>query len=440
MGARLDIEGYMAARAADKLKHKDLLTHIARLRAAKETATFSDGAGLALVVTKAGKARFVHKFQWKGRTAERWLPGDFPEGLGLAQARDMRDADRKLLRDGQNPIVAAKASAEAAKGVPTFADYAKTHIDFLAPNMASGRATWLRQMTGEDTTGETVGPLAAMPIDDIRLEHVKVVIAPLWRLKPSTAKELCGRIRRVLDHRQVNARPDDDRVNPADFGRIERAIGKRFEQHSRPRAALPYEQVPGFLGRLAGRPQLSARALEMVILTGCRVNEITGARWGEIDLKSRTFTVPAARMKAEHDELGEPHVVPLSRLMLKTLRRALPPGGPEPDALIFPNRKRKAFDDKDVLAHVKALTDGGSATTHGFRSTLMAWGTATAHRARPAFDRDLMNVVLAHKLGDQVSQAYLRDRWLDRRRLVMREWSRFCDPPVAVVIPLRRAA
>ena len=77
----------MAARAADKLKHKDLIAAIARLRAAKQTATFSDGGGLALVVTPAGRARWVHKFQWQGRTAERWLPGDFPDELGLADAR-----------------------------------------------------------------------------------------------------------------------------------------------------------------------------------------------------------------------------------------------------------------------------------------------------------------------------------------------------------------
>ena len=431
----------MAARAADKLKHKDLLAAIARARAARQTASFSDGGGLALVVTPAGRARWVHQFQWQGRTAERWLPGDFPDGLGLADARDLRDADRKLLREGKNPITAARAAAEAAKGVPTFAEYAKLHADFLAPGKAAARLTWLRQMTGENTEGETVGALAAVPIDSIQLENVKELIAPLWRVKPSTAKELCGRIRRVLDHRQVNARPDDDRVNPADFKRIERAIGRRFEQHRKPRAVLPYEQVPGFLARLAERPQLSARALEMVIATGCRVNEITGSRWGEIDWKARTLMIPAARMNTQHDVRGEPHVVPLSRLMLKVLRRALPPGGrPDPDALLFPNRNGKPFDDKELLLHVKRLTDSGPATSHGFRSALANWGTAGAHRARAAFDRDLMDVVLAHEIGSEVSQAYLRDRWLERRRVVMREWSRFCDPPAAVVVRLRRAA
>lgn len=45
----------MAARSTDKLRHKDLLTAIARLRADKQTATFPDGGGLYLVLTPAGR-------------------------------------------------------------------------------------------------------------------------------------------------------------------------------------------------------------------------------------------------------------------------------------------------------------------------------------------------------------------------------------------------
>jgi integrase len=431
----------MAARTTDKLKHKTLLTDIAAARAAGKVATFSDGGGLALVVTKAGRARFVHKFQWAGKTAERWLPGDFPDDLGLAEAREMRDADRKLLRDGKNPIIDARAAAEAAKGVPSFAEYARTHVAFLAPSRPGARTAWLRQMTGEDTDGVTVGRLATMLVDEIKLEDVKGVIAPIWVEKPATAKELCGRIRRVLDHRQVNARPDDDRQNPADFKRIERAIGKRFEQHRRPRAALPYNDVPAFLKGLAGRPQLSARALEMVIATGCRANEITGLRWSEIDLRRRTITIPAERMKTQHDVHGEAHVIPLTIAMLKVLRGARPPvGRRDPAALVFPNGKGKPYDDKELLLHVKAVTGGAPATTHGFRAALTGWGTAIPHGKHGPFDRELMEVCIAHEIGSETSQAYLRDRWLERRRIVMAEWSRFCLPRAAEVIPFRRAA
>jgi integrase len=424
----------MAKRTANNLKHKEVLADIARLRAANKAATFGDGGGLALILTPAGRARFVHKFQWQGRTVERWLPGEFPETIKLAEARALRDADREQLRAGVNPLAAAKAAVVAAAGVPSFADYARTNAAFLAPDSANAKASWLRQMTGERTAGVTVGALAAMPIDSIGQDDVKAVIAPIWFAKPATAKELCGRIRRVLEHRQVNARPDDERRNPADFERITQAIGKKLELDSTPRAALPWEDVPAFLAQLATRPQMSARALEMIVATGCRVNEITGSRWQEVDWKARTLTIPASRMKT-----GEKHVVPLSLAMVRVLRAVAPPQGARPTDLIFPNGKGKPYATKDVLVHVKALA-GAAPTTHGFRSALSDWGLAMPHRGHQ-FSPDLMDKVIAHKVANRVRRAYQRDTWLERRRIVMREWSRFCAGSAsATVLAFRLAA
>jgi integrase len=429
----------MTKRTTNNLGPKQLLSDVNKARKTGELpVTFADGGGLYLVVTDAGRARFLHKFQWQGKTKERWFPGDFPDVL-LSEARDMRDADRKLLRAGVNPITAAKAAVEATKGVPTFGEYARQHVSFLAPRAPKNRTIWLRHMTGEDTDGVSVGFLAEMPIDSIELKHVKEVIEPLWLTMPTTAKQLCGRIKRVLEHRQVNAHPDDERKNPADFQRVTNAIGRKLELHPTPRAALPWEQVPAFLAKLGLVEKTSARALEMVIATGCRAGEITGARWSEINWTARTLTIPASRMKAQHDEKGEAHVIPLSLAMIRILRRVTPPQGYKPTDLIFPNGKGNAYDKGCLLDHVKALA-GDEPTTHGFRSALTGWGTAVAHRARPEFARDLMEVCLAHEIGNEVSQAYLRDRWLARRRVVMREWSRFCYPPSAVVIAFRRAA
>ena len=435
----------MATRTTDQLKHKPLLAAIAKHQAAGTTGKFSDGRGLSLVMTAAGHCRWVHKFQWKGRTIERWLAGEYPDETSLAQAREVRDADRQMLRDGINPVAAAKRAAVAAKGVPTFAEYAKAHVAFLAPKTLKARKTWLRQMTGEDTEGESVGALAAMPIDAIALEHVKGVILPLWFSKPTTAKELCDRIRRVIDHRETNARPDSERRNPAEFARIERkAIGKPFwsTSPSTVRRCPIALRCPAFLAKLSDRPSLAARVLEMVVATGCRVNEITGLRWCEIDWRRRVIVIPATRMKAQDDAEGEAHVVPLTRQMVAVLRRAVPPTGiRKPTDLVFPNRKGNPFHSKDILVQVWAVSGGGPATTHGFRSAFTDWGTSMGHRRLPAFDHDLMQVTIAHKIGNTVSQAYQRDRWLDRRRAVYREWSVFCSgAATAVVIPFRRVA
>jgi integrase len=54
--------------------------------------------------------------------------------------------------------------------------------------------------------------------------------------------------------------------------------------------------------------------LKLLLLTGCRRDEIGGLRWSEVDLNARTITLPAERTKN-----GEPHVVPLSDMAMSIL-------------------------------------------------------------------------------------------------------------------------
>ena len=69
---------------------------------------------------------------------------------------------------------------------------------------------------------------------------------------------------------------------------------KRRAEHM---AAMPWQDVPAFMGDLAEREGVSARCLEFIILTAARSGEARGARWAEFDLKAGTWTVPAERMK-----------------------------------------------------------------------------------------------------------------------------------------------
>jgi integrase len=405
------------ARVRNKLTDKAVRAH--------KAGELADGGGLYVVATKAGRKRFIHRFQWNGKTAERWFAGSYPDEISLSEARDLRDADRKLLKQGVNPILAAKADDAS----PLFGEYAKRHIDHLAPPSPEHRAHWLKDVT------ERVGTLADRPVDQIRFEEVKAIIAPLWTTKPSTARTLCLRIRRVIAHRNANAYPGELRANPADLDLMAAALSRKLNRKHKPRKAIAYDALPEFMAKLAERKPISARVLEFTILAGARVNEATPARWNEIDWRGRTWTIPAPRTKTRH----EPHVVPLSLGMVRVLRKLWTPGQ-SPDGLIFPNSRGKPFDDKSVLEHVQAIT-GGKETVHGMRSSFMDWGTSIEHRKREPFSRDLMNAALSHALGDAVSQAYLRDRWIGRRRLVMREWSRFLYPPAASnVVPFRRAA
>jgi integrase len=64
---------------------------------------------------------------------------------------------------------------------------------------------------------------------------------------------------------------------------------------------------------------MAAQALEFAILTAARSGEVLGARWSEIDLEAKVWTVPATRIKA-----GREHRVPLSAPALAIIEAMQP--------------------------------------------------------------------------------------------------------------------
>jgi hypothetical protein len=95
---------------------------------------------------------------------------------------------------------------------------------------------------------------------------------------------------------------------------ISRTPSKTRKTEARP----PYGDGPpgsvGFHEKSAGVPTVAARGLEACILTATRTGEILGARWSEVDLGERVWTIPAVRTKA-----GREHGVPLSSPALKVV-------------------------------------------------------------------------------------------------------------------------
>jgi Phage integrase family len=80
--------------------------------------------------------------------------------------------------------------------------------------------------------------------------------------------------------------------------------------------AMSYAEVPAFLATIRESPAIGAMALAFLILTAARTGEVIGARWLEIDLDAKVWTLPAARMKA-----GREHRVPLSTSALAVLEK-----------------------------------------------------------------------------------------------------------------------
>jgi integrase len=157
---------------------------------------------------------------------------------------------------------------------------------------------------------------------------------------------------------------------------------------------------------------LSARALEFTILTAARTNETISARWTEIDLKGKLWTVPAERMKAERD-----HRVPLSDAAIAILK-ALPHEGDQ----IFPGGTRSAPHMSNMAMLVLLSRMGrDDLTVHGFRSTFKDWARECTN-----YPNEVSEAALAHVIGDETEAAYARGDLFDKRRKLMNDWAAYC--------------
>lgn len=443
------------AKRTNILDDMSLRAAVKRAKLDKRTARFNDGGGLICVVTAAGRARFLHRYSYQGVWATRWFPGEYPSGISLAEARVKVAEDRLLLDDGVNPADASGATSAR----PTLAEYARANFRLLAPaferDLDPSKTQWMRDI--ERRTGK----LGKMEIDKIKVTDVVANLGHYWvdHTPRPTARHLCERLARILRHRHANTRPNDTHwQNPADFGILKDILGARAH-HSVSRASLAFEDVPAFLLAVRDKPTMSSRCLEWIVLSGCRPGEAAGARWGEIDWKARVWIIPPERLKTERGKgpKGKPFAVPLSLMMVQLLRRTagirIDLG---PDDLIFPSDwtrrgpDARQYGTRAMLGHAQAINP--AITSHGFRSTITAWGIHMPHRKQPPFSLEVMDRVLGHIIGakrdgdgrEHLSQAlgaYAKHAWQDpflgRRKIVMREWSAYLraamNPPAPAV-------
>jgi integrase len=180
-------------------------------------------------------------------------------------------------------------------------------------------------------------------------------------------------------------------------------------------AAMAYGDVPEFIEQLRGRDAIAALALEFCILTATRSGEVLGARWLEIDLKARVWTVPAERMKAARE-----HRIPLSDragAILEKLSQARTGG------LVFPGQREGKPLSVMAMEMLLRRMKTENATVHGFRSAFRDWAGNETH-----FPREVAEAALAHVIGDKAEQAYRRGDALEKRRELMSAWAAYCEP------------
>ncbi|NUJ81833.1 integrase arm-type DNA-binding domain-containing protein [Methylocystis sp. FS] len=381
---------------------------------------YGDGGGLYLVVSPSGAKKWVFRFTRGGRVTEAGL-GSI-NAVSLARAREKAANGRSIVADGLNPIQLRREQHRLSGRVPTFGRVADALIEAKASEWRNAKhlAQWTMTLT------KYAAPLRSKPVDQITTEDILAVLKPLWTAKPESASRLRGRIEAVLDAAKAQGHRSGE--NPAAWrGHLSHMLPKRQKLARGHHAALPYRDVPEFMERLRKADSVAALALEFIILTAARAGEALGARWPEIDLAEKVWTVPAARMKA-----GREHRVPLCDRAVDILQQL---HAARTNDFVFPGRDRGKHISASALTVLKSRLGVGDATTHGFRSAFRDWAGNETH-----YPREICEAALAHVVGNAAEQAYRRSDALEKRRALMAAWASYIDQDKGGnVVPLQRS-
>lgn len=388
--------------------------------------TYQDGDGLFLKVDKRGGASWFLRLQRDGKRQDIGLGS--AKLLTLAEARDKAGGLRKAVKVEKRDVLAERKSDAAAK--VTFREAAKQYHQENEGGWKSAIYTrqWLASLENY-----AFPKLGALPTGRITAADIIEVLTPIWQDIPETARQVRNRICAVLDY----AHAKGWRSTEAPSGNASLKVGRGLPRQVKAREnrkAMPYVAVPAFIVALQRKPSYGRLALELLILTGVRSQEVRLATWAEFDLEARLWSIPADHMKR-----SKAHMVPLSDAALAVLAKAaaLKLAGTDQ---VFPGANGAPMSDMTLLKVLRDMSEPFH--VHGFRSSLTDWA------ANEGFADAVVEAALAHKTPDAVQAAYRRTTYLGTpdqpgaRVKLMAEWGRYCAGGAgagASVVPIRKA-
>lgn len=372
-----------------------------QIRNLKEPGRYSDGDGLYLELTGPNKGNWQLRATVNGRRRDIGLGS-----LALVSLKEARDAAFELRRDIQ-------------RGIDPVAERKRRKLEILTFKAAALRvhaeqkASWKNGKHQDQwiTTLEKYAfPLLGNRlVNDIEGPLIREVLLPIWLTKPETARRVKQRIGVVLDWAYASGM----RPTEAPMRSVSRVLPRQPKKDGH-FAAMPYEGVPAFMVHLHARLSVPRLALEFLILTVARSGEVRGAKWNEIDLGARLWTIPASRMKVSKE-----HVVPLSDAAIDVLERARQFHAPRSN-LVFPGRDVcRPLSDMTLLKILRYADL--PYTVHGFRSAFRDWAAE-----QTSYPGEVAEAALAHTVANKVEAAYRRTNYLEKRREMMADWATFC--------------
>lgn len=396
----------------------------AKVRAAKpldKSYKLTDGDGMHLMVHTNGSKYWRLQYRFGGKQKMLAL-GIYPE-ISLAEAREKRNAARKLIANGFDPSEKRKEVKEEQQ--KEFNTFEKVARDWHATNQRWSEGHSHRVLKSlEDNIFATIGKrnIAELKTRDL-LEPIKAVEMS-GRLE--VAARLQQRVTAIMRYAVQSGLID---YNPAQDMAGAVATGKRVH-----RAALELKRLPEFLQRIddyKGRP-LTKLAVKLTLLVFIRSSELRFARWDEIDFENAMWTIPAEReaikgVKYSHrgSKMRTTHLVPLSRQAIEILKQIYQFSGNHELIFIGDHNPRKPMSENTVnnALRVMGYDTKTEVCGHGFRTMACSSLIESGLWSKDAVERQM-----SHQERNSVRAAYIhKAEHIEERRLMVQWWADYLD-------------
>lgn len=362
----------------------------------------ADGNGLYLQVTATGSKSWLYWFTLNGKRRQMGL-GSLRD-VGPKEARIKLAELRVMVHAGIDPIAANKAPTAV-----TFKELAIEHIEHKSQGFRNKKHVQQWHNTLRDYAYPIIGHLHPK---DITTEHVLSILKPIWYTKTETASRVRGRIEKVMD--SARAKGHWSGLNPALWGGHLKLILPEPKQVTpiKHYSALDYRELPAFINQLRDEGGIVALCLEWTILSGGRDGNTLAARWDQLDLDQRMWTIPNDLMKARRE-----HSAPITERMMEILHEA---AALRRNDYVFPSPITTVdhLSEGSLRKLIQKLHPG--ITPHGFRSTFTTWCAETQD-----VNNDLAELQLAHVVDSKTEQSYRRTTMLEKRRSLMQTYEEY---------------
>ncbi|PTB18250.1 integrase [Trinickia symbiotica] len=385
------------------------LTDIAvrNAKPAPEPYKLTDGGGMYLHIHPNGSRYWRMAYRIAGKQKV-FAIGVYP-AVTLAEARQIRDDAKRLVKQGIDPVAERKRAAKqnADDRANTFEAIAREwHQTKQGSWTASHAAKILNSLEADIFPALGDRPLTTVTAPDL-LEALRVI-------EKRGALEVAGRVlQRCNAVFRFAIATGRGTYNPA--ADLRGALKTPEKRHY---AALGHAELPEFMRKLSEYDgDLQTRlALRLLALTFVRTGELRAAQWTEFDLDGAEWRIPAERMK-----MREAHIVPLSRQAVDVLRQLEAINGDGAYVLPSRNGRGACISENTVLYALYRMGYHSRATGHGFRAT------ASTILNEMGFPPDWIERQLAHAERNKVRAAYNRAQYLVERRELMQVWADYLD-------------